>query len=181
MDTNSIQPITNTELKEASASKQVSFAHGYLRTTSALGVWPISAISSVAAVGLLTFFMGQFFVFAVGSLLSSFAITIVCWLGLSWFRWPVALKAVLSVWAAIFAGLMPLLFTFNSGHFYNITAHSVMGLLFFVFVTMVIPPLTISVVTVLPYVITELLQRNNSIAEDTVKICQSRKNGEEQE
>ena len=49
-DTNSIQPIANSEFTKANAS-QLSFAKSYLRTTNALGVWPISAIFSVIAVG----------------------------------------------------------------------------------------------------------------------------------
>lgn len=181
MDTNSIQPVGNSELREANPSGEISFADSYLRTTNALGVWPIATAFSVLAVGALTILMGPFFVFALNTVLSSYVITLVCWLGLSWFRWPITLKAVLSVWAAIFAGLIPLLLTVMKAEpVYNVTAYSVMAFSLFVFVTMVIPPFAISVVTLLPYVIAELLLKDKSIP-GVGKICQNKKNGEEQE
>lgn len=175
MDTNSMQPITNSELREVKGSAELSFAEGYLRTTSALGVWPISLFSSLLAMGTLAAFINPYslnFEVIVSNSLSSFLIAIFTWLSLSWFRWPLVLKLVISTWAAFFAGLLPHILLFQTSIFPMHPGLNTLHYIQSVLAMYGIPSLTITATTVFPYVVTDILKNKILLSKQSTNITQ---------
>lgn len=175
MDTNSIQPATNAELAEANASRELSFAKGYLRTANALGVWPISLVSSLLALVALAVFIDPSslnFAVIVSNSLSSFFIAIFTWLALSWFRWPLVLKLVISTWAACFAGILPHILLFQTTILPMHPALPTMPYIQSVLAMYGIPTLTITATTVFPYAMTEILKKKILLSEQISQISQ---------
>lgn len=183
MDTNSIQPVKNLELEEANTSEELSFAKGYLRTTNALGVWPISLVSSLLTLGLLAVFIDptslNFAVVASNSL-SGFFVVIFSWLLFSWFRWPLVLKVVFSTWAAILAGVLPHILIFQTTILPMHPSLAILPYLQGVFAICGIPSLVISVAAITPYLVTELLEKKCLLSEQIGQISQINEDGREQ-
>jgi hypothetical protein len=181
MDKNSIQPVTNSELREAKVSSELSFAEGYLRTTSALGVWPISLVSSLLAMGTLAAFIDPSslkFEVIVSNSLSSFLIAIFTWLALSWFRWPLVLKLVISTWAAFFAGILPHILLFQTSIFPMHPGLNTLQYIQSVLAMFGIPSLAISATTVLPYVVSDILKNKILLSKQVTQITQVKETAE---
>lgn len=165
MDTNSIQPIK----KDPRLARTHSFDLGFINTTNALGVFPISIIASFLFTLCLVSILSQQLVFTgvvVTVIFGSACVTVVLWIGLSLFRWPLPLRLILAVWSALTVGLLALI-QMLSGHFLPWEKGS--SLVFtiltngYVVTTYIIPSVVAGSVALLPYLYREHLNKNGLI------------------
>lgn len=170
MDTNSIQRTENTnELSVNNSDPSGGLKRFFLDTTNALGVWPVSLCFSCLTVWPLVSLVDAtlnsgsavFVVLSVAA--SSWLVGIGMWIVLSWFRWPLPLKVILSVWGSILAGLMVFGPIFQIVELTN--PGSLVSALFSkaCFLTLILPSTTVSVIALLPYFYGEHVKRKTCL------------------
>ncbi|HIA51582.1 MAG TPA: hypothetical protein EYN91_05765 [Candidatus Melainabacteria bacterium] len=162
MDTNSIQSIK----KDAELARTHSFDLGFINTTNALGVLPVSIMASFLFTLCLVSILSQKLVISgvvITVIFASVCVTVGIWIGLSLFRWPLPLRVILAFWSALTVGLLALI-QMLSGHFLPLEKGS--SLVFtiltngYVLTTYIIPSVVAGSVALLPYLYREHLNKN---------------------
>jgi hypothetical protein len=158
MDNNPIQCTENpNELSVRNSEPSGGLERFFVDTTNALGVWPISLCFSCLAVWPLVSLVDAalssgsavYVVLLVAA--NSWLVGICMWIVLSWFRWPLHLKVILSIWGSILAGLMVFVPIFKivdltiPGSFVNSLFSKAC------FLTLILPSATVSLIALLPY------------------------------
>jgi|GEM_PF-6814291 hypothetical protein len=157
MDTNSIQPTEQNEVAISNSTEVLSsFEDSFLSTTKALGVWPISLVSGLLVFTLLSLVLsGPEFPLGISNFFFCFLSTVFVWIALSWFRLPTIVKAILSIWACLIIGILPLLTALESVMFRVISIQAMTKLLQILLVYWLIPYFSIGLMAIVPYFLNE--------------------------
>lgn len=188
MDTNSIQPIKkDSELVLANERTTIrSFEMGFINTTNAVGVLPVSIVASYLFTVCLVSILSGNLIFTgaiVPVIFTSSFVTVVIWMGLSLFRWPLPVRVTLAVWSALVVGLLALI-QMLSGHFLpeNQGASLIFKILTngYVLTTYIIPSVVAGSIALIPYLYREHLIKTELLLDSVGKICRVDENGREQ-
>jgi len=169
MDTKSIQPIEQNAVAISDSTEVVQgFEGGFLRTTKALGVWPISLVSGLSVFTVFSMVLsGHEFPLEISNFFFCFLSTVVIWLALSWFRLPSVVKAVLSIWACLVIGILPLFTALESVMFRVITTQAMIKLLQTLLLYWLMPYLSIGLAAVVPYFLNESFLKTRLLKSDS--------------